>query len=197
MCGYGCVSNTVHLYILIQTCVYQDARAILTKSIGRLQCVGFLKYQVSFVKEPYKNRALLRKRSRNLESLLLVATPYTFRVATRGRTDTFVRACIVLCGRGWMFAIVHWHIRIHAIVCTYIYDIDIHRIRDKTNSGQNTYLYIWGMHTFANSTACNTTHTYMHILYMCTHVCTCHAPLTQTSTIPIWYECLPFWFPSW
>jgi len=46
-------------------------------SVGWLRFVGFLKWWVSFAKEPYKRDCILQKRPMILRSLLIVATPKT------------------------------------------------------------------------------------------------------------------------
>ena len=43
---------------------------------GWLRLVGFLEFQVSFAKEPYKRDYILQKRLIMLKILLIVATPY-------------------------------------------------------------------------------------------------------------------------
>jgi len=48
----------------------------LRSAMGWLRLVGFVKFYVSFAKEPYKRHDILQKRPRILRSLLIVATPY-------------------------------------------------------------------------------------------------------------------------
>ena len=50
--------------------------------MGWLRLVSSIKLQVSFAKEPYKRDDILQKRRIILRSLLIVATPYTFREPT-------------------------------------------------------------------------------------------------------------------
>jgi len=52
-------------------------------SMGWLRLVGSLKLQVSFAKEPYKTDYILQKGPIILRSLLIVATPYTYRAIVR------------------------------------------------------------------------------------------------------------------
>jgi len=60
--------------------------------MGWLRLVGFLKWWVSFAKEPHKRDHILQKRPIILRSLLIVATPYQQgnRKNGLGRADTIV-----------------------------------------------------------------------------------------------------------
>ena len=82
--------NSVHIYTsthyvsIIYICIHKHAQTIMHRNIcvhiygqsmmGWLQCVGALKLQASFGKEPYKRDDILQKRPIVLRSLLMVPT---------------------------------------------------------------------------------------------------------------------------
>ena len=65
--------------------------------MGWLRLVGFLKFLVSFAKEPYKKDDILQKRPIILRSLLPVATPYSLLDCAPYRTLLNISCGVSVC----------------------------------------------------------------------------------------------------